>query len=289
VKKLFGGINLTWKKLVMFSILAGTYTALMAILPITNNTSFADITVSFEVWILFGILIIMNSKSSKDSALKCFVFFLISQPLIYLLQVPFSWQGWGLFKFYRYWFMWTIACLPMGFIGYYMKKNKWWSALILIPMLFFLGNHYRLYLGETLFNFPHHLLSTLFCAITMIFYPIFIFNDKKPKMIAFIVSILIFVFMSGFTLLNRTVYNTIVLVSDEETIVFDDSYKVYLDNDKFGSVKIVYDDNLEDYRVDAEFKKAGKTKIVLEDTEGNKTIYDIDIKRDSFDLKKEVK
>ena len=41
--------------------------------------------------------------------------------------------------------------------------------------------------------------------------------------------------------------------------------------------------------MDAEFKKAGKTKIVLEDTEGNKTIYDIDIKRDSFDLKKEVK
>lgn len=286
MKKLFGGINLTWKKLVVFSIFAGLYAAIMAILPITDHTSFADITVSFEVWILFGILVIMNSKSAKDSALKCFVFFLISQPLIYLLQVPFSWQGWGLFKFYRYWFMWTIACLPMGFIGYYMKKDKWWGALILIPMLFFLGNHYRLYLGETLFYFPHHLLSTLFCAITLIIYPIFIFNDKKPKMIALIVSILIFAFMSGFTLLNRTTYNTIVLASDAETIVFDDSFKVYLGNDKFGSVKIVYDDNLEDYRVDAEFKKAGKTKLVLEDTEGNKTIYDIDIKRDSFNLKK---
>ena len=181
MKKLFGGINLTWKKVVVFSIFAGIYTAIMAILPITDHTSFADITVSFEVWILFGILIIMNSKSAKDSALKCFVFFLISQPLIYLLQVPFSWQGWGLFKFYRYWFGWTIACVPMGFIGYYMKKDKWWSALILIPMLFFLGNHYRLYLGEVLFDFPHHLLSTLFCAITMILYPIFIFNDKNMQ------------------------------------------------------------------------------------------------------------
>ena len=29
--------------------------------------------------------------------------------------------------------------------------------------------------------------------------------------------------------------------------------------------------------------KAGKTKMILEDTEGNKTIYDIDIKRNSFD------
>ena len=287
MKKIFGGINLTWKKLIMFSILAGVYTAIMAILPITSNTSFRDITVSFEVWILFGIIIIMNSKSAKDSALKCFVFFLISQPLIYLLQVPFSWQGWGLFNYYRYWFIWTVACIPMGFIGYYMKKNKWWSAFILIPMLFFLGNHYRLYLGETLFNFPYHLLSTLFCAITMIIYPVFIFKDKKPKMIALIASILILAFMSVFSLLNKTIYNTIVLVSDEEKIVFDDSYKVYLEDNKYGNVKIVYDDNLEDYMVDAEFEKAGKTKMILEDANGNKTIYNIDIKRDSFDLKKE--
>ena len=53
MKKLFGGINLTWKKLVVFSIFAGIYSAIMAILPITNNTSFADITVSFEVWIIY--------------------------------------------------------------------------------------------------------------------------------------------------------------------------------------------------------------------------------------------
>ena len=33
----------------------------------------------------------------------------------------------------------AVACLPMGFIGYYMKKDKWWSLLILIPILVFLG------------------------------------------------------------------------------------------------------------------------------------------------------
>ena len=31
-------------------------------------------------------------------AAKVFVFFLISQPLIYLFQVPFSQDGWGLFR-----------------------------------------------------------------------------------------------------------------------------------------------------------------------------------------------
>ena len=78
LNKLFGSIDLTWKKLITFAIIAGVYTGVMAILPIAKDTSFADITISFEVWILFGIFIIMNSKSAKDSALKCFVFFLIS-------------------------------------------------------------------------------------------------------------------------------------------------------------------------------------------------------------------
>ncbi len=78
VKKLFGGIDLTWKKLIVLAITVGVYTGVIAMIPIFKNTSFADITISFEVWILFGIFIIMNSKSAKDSALKCFIFFLIS-------------------------------------------------------------------------------------------------------------------------------------------------------------------------------------------------------------------
>ena len=100
---------MTWKKLIIFAVLAGTYTAVMAILPITKDTSFRDIAIYMEWWILFGIIIIANSKSHLDSALKCFVFFLISQPLIYLIQVPFSEMGFGLFRYYKYWFMLTLA------------------------------------------------------------------------------------------------------------------------------------------------------------------------------------
>lgn len=53
---------------------------------------------TLEAWVFFAVIIIANAKSSLDSALKTFVFFLISQPLIYLLQVPFTWQGWGSFS-----------------------------------------------------------------------------------------------------------------------------------------------------------------------------------------------
>ncbi|MBR3198831.1 MAG: hypothetical protein IKG27_02310 [Bacilli bacterium] len=50
VKKLFGEINLTWKKLIIFSVVIGVYTGIVAMLPITKDTSFADISISFEWW-----------------------------------------------------------------------------------------------------------------------------------------------------------------------------------------------------------------------------------------------
>ena len=89
----------------------------MALVPALHDTSFHTIAVTLEVWILFGILIIMNSRSNLDAALKCFVFFLISQPLVYLIQVPFSPLGWQLFGYYQFWFIWTLLCFPMGFVG----------------------------------------------------------------------------------------------------------------------------------------------------------------------------
>ena len=70
MKKLFGGINLSWKRLIIFSIVIAIYVALMMIIPITKNTSFRDIGTTLEWWILFGVLIIINSKSPVDLELK---------------------------------------------------------------------------------------------------------------------------------------------------------------------------------------------------------------------------
>lgn len=185
MKKLFGEINLTWKKLIIFSILAGIYTAVMAILPITKDTSFRDIAIQLEAWILFGIIIVCNSKSPKESALKCFIFFLISQPLIYLLQVPFSSQGWHIFSYYGYWFKWTIACLPMGFVGYYIKKNNILSLIIILPALFLLTILGLGYLNQAINNFPHHLLSFIFCFALIIIIILNLFYKTKLRIAAF--------------------------------------------------------------------------------------------------------
>ena len=84
MKKIFGKINLTWKRIIISAIVIGTSVGLLNSVSFLYDTTITDIATFFDFWIFCGIFIIMNSKSNKDSALKCFVFFLISQPLIYL-------------------------------------------------------------------------------------------------------------------------------------------------------------------------------------------------------------
>ena len=287
LKKIFGGIELSWKKLIILAVIAGIYTAIMAIIPIAKDTSFSDITISFEVWILFGIFIIMNSKSAKDSALKCFVFFLISQPLIYLIQVPFSIFGWQIFVYYKYWFIWTLLTIPMGFIGYYMKKEKWWGLLILMPILLLLGKHFGDYLGQTMFSFPGHLLTTIFCIATMLIYPLAIFKDKKIRVAGVTTGIIILMIFGTLALIKPSIYDTIVLVNGgSEEAVFDDSYKVYLSDESFGTVDIRLEPGLDDWVVHAIFKKKGKTEVILEAADGEQTIYEITVQADTYNINK---
>ena len=215
MKKLFGEIDLTWKKLIIFAIITAVYTATMAMIPITKNTSFRDIAATLEWWILFGIIIICNSKSPKDSALKCFIFFLISQPLIYLLQVPFSWQGWGLFSYYKNWFIWTIACLPMGFIGYYIKKDNIFSIIILLPMLILLSITGLNFFKSTLESFPHHLLSGIFCFTAIIIIILGVFNKKKNIIITLAIII---TFTIGYALIK----NGILLDTYKEQVAYEE-------------------------------------------------------------------
>lgn len=54
-------INLTWPKLIIAAVIAGVFTAVMAIVPALHDTSFLSITATIEVWILFSILTIMNT------------------------------------------------------------------------------------------------------------------------------------------------------------------------------------------------------------------------------------
>ena len=84
MKKIFGGVNITWKRLIIAAVVIGLSVGLLNSVPAFFDTTVNDVATYFDFWIFCGIFIIMNSKSNKEAALKCFVFFLISQPLIYL-------------------------------------------------------------------------------------------------------------------------------------------------------------------------------------------------------------
>lgn len=284
IKKLFGGIDLTWPKLIIAAVIAGVITAVITIIPELHYTSFHAVTETFEVWILFGIIIIMNSKSNLDAALKCFVFFLISQPLVYLIQVPFSDLGWGLFGYYKYWFIWTVLCLPMGYIGYYMKKGKWWGYLILLPMIVLTAYSYHTYLSDFLFYLPKYIVICIFCACMMFLYPAAIFEGKKIRTVGLSVSLIAVIVLTAVGLLHPPVYSTEIMGNNEEH-PFDDTYRVSLADEEYGSVKIVYVNGYDDYMVHADFKKAGKTILILESPDAEAIEYDLSIERNTYELK----
>lgn len=289
MKKLFGGINLTWKKLIIFAIITGVYTALMALIPFTKDTSFRDIAISFEWWILFGIIIISNSKSPLDSALKCFIFFLISQPLVYLIQVPFSSLGWGLFGYYRYWFYWTLACLPMGYIGYYIKKKNYLSILILSPMIIFLVLLGIGYLNSAIESFPNHLLSGLCCFVFITVVILGLFDNKKHRLISFgiaIISIIAIVLIRGgiggskFETYRNIDNLGISLVGKMEII----SFTAY---DKAGEVKVV-DTKRDIHTFLLSGWNNGRYEFTIEDEEHNQYDFEYyyDEKQDTVILNK---
>lgn len=281
IKKLFGGIELSWKTVIISAIIAGAYTAFMALLPQVRHTSLNTIAVSFEVWIFIGIVIIMNAKSNKDAALKCFVFFLISQPLVYLIQVPFSLQGWAIFQYYKYWAVWTILCLPMGYIGYYIKKGKWWGYFILLPMIVLTAYSFKEYLTDFIFSCPFYLLIILFCAVAMILYPIVLFHNKTIKTIGAGISSLIIIGILIFSILNPYKYSTEILYEVDNKEITNE-YQVSLKDCKFGEVYI--DDSTGSCVVNAVFKKRGKTELLVETPEGETKEYVLTIEKDTYKL-----
>lgn len=67
-------------------------------------------------------------------------------------------------------------------------------------------------------------------------------------------------------------------------ITFDNTYKVYIENNKLGKVYIEYNEGLEEYVITGEFTKAGKTNLIIENNNGERQIYNINIKYDTYEI-----
>ncbi len=170
--KIFGGIKMTWLFVTVFAVIAGAFTALMAI-TVPSGWSFNQIAATLEAWVVFAVFIISNCKKPLEAACKTFVFFLISQPLVYLIQVPFSALGFELFMYYPYWFKITLLTFPGAFLGWFITKDKIYSGLILSVMTvlqMLIGIDYA---KQCIADFPHMLFAALFCFASV---PVMIFG-----------------------------------------------------------------------------------------------------------------
>ncbi len=285
IKKLFGGIDLTWPKLIISAVVIGILTGVIAMCRPLIDTSFHNITVYFEFWILAGILIIVNSKSPLDSALKCFVFFLVSQPLVYLVQVPFSDMGFGILSYYRNWIVWTILTFPMGYIGWYMKKDQWWSVFILVPMLGMLALEMTGYIGRTVFWFPRNLLSVLFCLFTMFGSVLGIFNDKKAKMIGLAFASVFAIAAFAIAFMRPVVYDTQILFSGGSSgVTFDETYQASFEDPKMGDIAVEYEEGVEDYVVHVKLRHGGRNRIYLDGPDGSRKTFDISVRYSTYEV-----
>lgn len=193
MKHLYGDLKMTWFKVILFAIVAGIYTGFILTVPILKDTSFQDIGISYEWWVIFAVIIVVNCKKSWEAMLKCFVFFLISQPLVYLTEILLGCLSseMGMYYYLNIWLPMTFLTIPGGFIAYFCKKQNPFGSIVLG-----LGNTIQTILGISYFgramnNFPHHLLSGIVCILSIFVMSISIQKERKNRIIAIVFPVLL--------------------------------------------------------------------------------------------------
>lgn len=271
LSKLFGGIRMTWKRLIIFAVISGVITGLIALL-VPDNNSIHQIAVTFEAWIVLAIIVVVNCEKPAEAALKTFVYFLISQPLVYLVQVPFNRLGFGLFRYYwPYWFIWTAATLPGAFIAWYIKKENLLSGLILsvaLAMLIWIGTGY---LKTMIGSFPRYLLAMLFCYGAVPVLILYILRRKPERLLAAGIALLVLAASLFFAMRSdsRTTY-AVSFSLDTEKYPVTEKWTVQLEDPENGKVTITPGDEIISTSCHVEVIDVDKpADIILTDPEGN--------------------
>ena len=264
---------MSWPVTVMYAVAAALLTSIFLILPVFKDTSFARMGVTFEAWIFFAVIIMANCRTPLESALKTFVFFLISQPLIYLIQVPFTVLGWQIFMYYRYWFIWTLLTLPMAYIGWYITKKNWLSLLILAPVLCYLTWLYVDGFRTAYSHFPRMLVMALFCLLQVLIY-LYVFTEKTVQKLIGLLAPLAVIFALTLITPGADINTTQFLPGDpvlsEEASVTVDDPEITVQVEKTG----------EDSMIGIQARKYGTTAFTITDG-GNEYHYSLEIFEDS--------
>lgn len=190
IEKLFTNIKMSWILVIIFAICCGVIVGRLMIPAGLSDTSFQRPGITFEFWVAAALFIILNCKKPVEAGLKTFVFFLISQPLIYLVQVPYASMHWKLFTYYPKWGIITLFTFPGGIIAWYVKKKSYLSVLILSIANFIICEMLAETVCSMMQKFPKYLVAVIFMIAELVIFTLIIFKDKKKRLFSFLLILI---------------------------------------------------------------------------------------------------
>lgn len=198
----FGGLPMTWPIVCGFAVIIGVYVGVINQIPILHDTSFQDIAVTLEWWVLFAVLIVSNCKSAWEAGLKCLVFFLISQPIIFLVEVPTIGLDKALYYYTGIWLPISLLTLPGGAVAFLAKRQNVLGAAILG-----VGNTIVALMGVSYFmqmlgSFPRHLLTVVSCAAIVAVTILGMQKKRRTRILSAAITVLLAVGIAAWTVLN---------------------------------------------------------------------------------------
>ena len=208
MKKLYGNLKMSWLSVILFAVIAGIYTGAVMLIDVLDDTSFQDIGISYEWWVIFAVIIVVNCEKNREAMLKCFVFFLISQPFVYATEILLGdlTLDMAIYYYRSIWLPATILTLPGGFIAYYCKKQNIPGAVIMG-----LGNTIQAIMGvhyvtAAAGSFPHHILSVIVCFGSIFLMSFEIQKENRYRLISLLVPLVLTVtFVALAVMTGRTV------------------------------------------------------------------------------------
>lgn len=198
----FGGLPMTWPIVCGFAVITGIYVGVINQIPILHDTSFQDIAVTLEWWVLFAVLIVSNCKSAWEAGLKCLVFFLISQPVIFLVELPTIGLDKALYYYTGIWLPISLLTLPGGAIAFLAKRQNVLGAAILG-----VGNTIVALMGVSYFQqilkvFPRHLLTVASCAAIVAVTILGIQKKRRTRLLSAAITVLLTAVIAAWTVMN---------------------------------------------------------------------------------------
>lgn len=264
-------IDMSWKKIIIFAIFAGIYTGVINQVHFLEDTSFRDIAISYECWVFFATIIAINCKKPMESAIKVFVFFLISQSLVFIVELPMIGVQQALY-YYKLWFLPIVFTFPGGFIAYFAKKDNLLGTLILSVATLFVGIHAVAYLLECYKNFPYHILTVIFCLFEIFILTKMLVKRAKFKALIYLITIIGMAVSCYMTVSSESIYNTYIpdgkwtvetKLDDKSNIVINEGslayhYKPFWVKDK---TIVLRNENNATIKIEVKKEKNGDIKV----------------------------